>query len=59
MLTQATCKAAKGAEEVNVWVKEATRGQIPHLVDPGSPFDLVLANALYFKGVWSAPFEKR
>ena len=35
------------------------QGEIPSLLAAGTPFDAVLANALYFKGLWSHPFDKR
>ena len=45
---------------MNAWVKEQTHGMIPKLVeknDVDSTTPLVLLNALYFKGRWSAPFD--
>ena len=34
-------------------------GEIPTIQPPGFPFDAVLANALYFKGLWTHQFDKR
>jgi serine protease inhibitor len=51
--------AKKGdADAVNAWAKEATRGLIPQAVAPGTRFDLLLANAVYFKGQWERAFSK-
>ncbi len=46
---------------INYWVEKKTGGRIPILVPPGTLTPrtrLVLANAIYFKGRWAAPFEK-
>jgi serpin B len=46
------------AGEINAWVAEATRGTIPEIVGALSPDTaMVLANALYFKGRWTVPFD--
>jgi serpin B len=46
---------------MNAWVSEMTRGRIPGIVaGPISPETyLYLANAVYFKGGWSVPFEAK
>lgn len=44
---------------INRWVEEATRGRISEIVrarDLGPLTRLILANAVYFKGNWAAPF---
>jgi serine protease inhibitor len=45
---------------INGWVSTATHGRIPSMLAPeqlrGS--DLILLNAIYFKGAWSKPFDK-
>jgi serpin B len=47
---------------VNNWASEKTHGRITHiadgLIDPTNG-RLLLANAVYFKGKWSDPFEPR
>lgn len=44
---------------VNAWVDRQTNGKISELVDRLSPeTQLLLVNAIYFKGKWSQPFEK-
>ena len=46
------------ADDVNAWAKEATRGLVPQAVAPGTRFDMLLANAVYFKGQWERGFDK-
>jgi len=45
---------------INNWVKAKTNGLIPSLFEDTLPYKTssVIANALYFKGIWSKPFEK-
>jgi len=52
-------EAARG--EINRWVAQATKDKIQNILPPGSFTDmtrLVLANAIYFKGVWAKPYDK-
>jgi serine protease inhibitor len=46
---------------MNAWANEMTHGRIPNIVSgPINPLtDLYLANAVYFKGGWFAPFEAK
>ncbi|MGA2173462.1 MAG: serpin family protein [Verrucomicrobiota bacterium] len=47
--------------EINRWVAQKTRDKIQDILPPGSVDSataLVLANAIYFKGLWGSPFEK-
>ncbi len=47
---------------INTWVMKETRDKIKDLLPPGSvtrDTRLVLTNAIYFKGDWQAPFEKK
>jgi hypothetical protein len=47
-------------EEINSWVSDATKGLIPSILPPRSVhclIRLVLANAIYLKGMWSVPFS--
>lgn len=63
---QASLKLADfrtGAEaarrEINGWVAQKTKDKIKDILPPGSLDEatrLVLANAIYFKGVWAEPF---
>ncbi|KAL5705081.1 NADH:ubiquinone reductase (H(+)-translocating) [Ranunculus cassubicifolius] len=53
-------KAVEVAYEVNSWAAEETRGLIEEILPSGSVDSLtrlVLANALYFKGVWDDKFD--
>jgi serpin B len=47
--------------EINRWVAQKTKDKIKDILPPGSLTDLtrlVLANAIYFKGVWTKPYDK-
>ena len=55
-LTQA--EAARG--EINQWVAQKTKDKIQNILPPGSLTNLtrlVLANAIYFKGIWAKPYD--
>lgn len=46
---------------INAWVDRETKHKIPELFDSGSldgSTRMVLANAIYFKGLWRHPFKK-
>jgi serine protease inhibitor len=48
--------------EVNTWVSEQTKGKIPGLLAPEGDYShtlLVVVNAIYFKGAWTAPFDPK
>jgi len=52
-------EAARG--EINDWVAQKTRDKIQNILPSGSlggMTRLVLANAIYFKGVWATPYDK-
>lgn len=48
-------------KRINNWVKDATNGKIDKMVDGPLDENLVamLLNALYFKGDWKYPFDKK
>ncbi|XP_071677250.1 putative serpin-Z8 [Lolium perenne] len=53
-------EAARG--QINAWVANATRNLIDSVFGPGSITRLtrvVLGNAIYFKGKWDEPFNKK
>jgi len=53
---------AAAAELINQWVSQKTAGKIQNIVpSEGVSKDtgLVVANAVYFKGVWESPFKKK
>jgi serpin B len=62
MLLLDFAQAEAASREINQWVAQQTNDKIKGLVPPGA-LDaltrLVLTNAVYFKGDWVAPFEKR
>jgi serine protease inhibitor len=53
-------EAAAAAAEINQWASDQTHGRITGIADGViTPYtDLVLANAIYFKGKWKDPFDK-
>ncbi len=47
--------------EINDWVDHKTKGKITDLIQPGvlnPATQLVLVNAIYFKGQWAKEFAK-
>ena len=49
------------AAEINEWASHETRGRITDIIDPAGFLPLtrlILANAIYFKGIWSQPFRE-
>ena len=57
----AAARPLASAAEVNAWVAAATRDKITSIIDEGVARQaaLVLVNAIYFKGLWQAAFDKR
>jgi serpin B len=54
-------QADAAREQINQWVAQNTRDRIKNILPPGGLDDLtrlVLANAIYFKGAWTKPFDK-
>nr|XP_025853362.1 plasminogen activator inhibitor 2 [Vulpes vulpes] len=54
--------AEETRKKINFWVKTQTKGKIPDLLPEGSvdgDTKMVLVNAVYFKGKWKTPFEKK
>jgi len=50
---------AAAADRINAWVAEKTRGRIPRLLEaPDTNTRLILINTIYFKGLWSFPFDR-
>jgi len=49
------------ADSINKWVSEKTKGNINKVIENISKKDdiLFLINAIYFKGKWTKPFEKK
>ncbi|PNI69694.1 SERPINB10 isoform 4, partial [Pan troglodytes] len=54
--------AEEARKKINSWVKTQTKGKISNLLPEGSvdgDTRMVLVNAVYFKGKWKTPFEKK
>ncbi|XP_006837606.1 PREDICTED: plasminogen activator inhibitor 2 [Chrysochloris asiatica] len=54
--------AEEARQKINSWVKTQTKGKIPNLLPEGSVDEetrMVLVNAVYFKGKWKTPFQKK
>ncbi|XDB64041.1 hypothetical protein AB1E18_017358 [Capra hircus] len=54
--------AEDARKKINSWVKTQTKGKIPNLLPEGSvdaDTKMVLVNAIYFKGRWKTPFQKK
>jgi serine protease inhibitor len=50
----------QAADHINAWVKEKTHGKIPEIIKRlARNTVLVLTDAVYFKGRWSVPFDKK
>jgi serpin B len=48
------------AQKINDWCSDHTHGKVPKMVQP--PLDanrLILLDAIYFKGDWTVPFDKK
>lgn len=56
-------ECAEGArKKINFWVETQTKGKVLNLLPEGSVDSetrMVLVNAVYFKGKWKTPFEKK
>jgi serpin B len=52
--------AKDGTDVINSWVSEKTHQKIPKLFDPflAPNTRLVIANAIYFNGTWTIPFDE-
>jgi serpin B len=54
--------AERARQTINAWVEKETNAKIQELLKPDSLNEttrLVLTNAVYFKGDWESPFQKR
>ena len=54
-----TADGAAGADTINQWVSESTRGLVPTIVDEGVVRDqeLILVNTVYLQADWLQPFS--
>lgn len=53
LCVQAEAQQAESVDVINAWADRVTKGLIKVAVPPGTPFDVVLTNAVYFKVVLS------
>lgn len=56
-----TTGAEAARARINAWVADQTKDKIRDVLPPGSldaATRLVLANAIYFKGLWAVPYDK-
>uniref|UniRef100_A0A0D3HJW0 Serpin domain-containing protein n=1 Tax=Oryza barthii TaxID=65489 RepID=A0A0D3HJW0_9ORYZ len=53
-------KPGEAVNQINAWARKATNKLIDTVIDGGLPADteVVVANAVYFKGKWKDPFTK-
>jgi serpin B len=54
--------AAAACKIINSWVEDQTQDKIKDLIRPGMiqpPPELILTNAIYFKGAWQSPFHEQ
>jgi serpin B len=54
-------QAEAATAEINNWVAQETQNKIQNILSPGtldSLTHIVLANAIYFKGLWTLPFAQ-
>ena len=59
-VTNLDFKNPHSARIVNEWVRRKTNGKIDSIMDTIPPEQvLLLINAIYFKGLWAKPFDKK
>ncbi|MBX3119390.1 MAG: serpin family protein [Fimbriimonadaceae bacterium] len=57
-VTNLDFKAPEATKTINSWVNENTGEKIPKIVEELDPdAKMMLVNAVYFKGLWSTPFD--
>ena len=58
---QITISSNEASKKINEWVKKATNAKIDKMVDDPLDSNLValVLNAIYFKGHWTYPFDKK
>ena len=56
---EASIQTLKSVSQVNSWCNAKTHGKIKKILDSlDGNIKMILLNAVYFKGLWSIPFEK-
>lgn len=51
------CTENQLPEKVNAWVSQKTKGHIDRILSDGETGEFAFLNCLYFKGIWTVPFE--
>lgn len=54
---KATVSQLLSVNQVNDWCSAKTNGKISHIIDSISNVDLIILNAVYFKGIWLNKFN--
>lgn len=59
-LSSVNFETPESADTINQWASDSTRGKITGVVSFPFPVhtEMILANAIYFKGDWAEPFDK-
>jgi hypothetical protein len=55
---QAEVQSVSSVAPINAWAEKVTNGMIKQVVPPGLPFNMIITNAVYFKGLWEYAFDK-
>ncbi|WIA14032.1 hypothetical protein OEZ85_002591 [Tetradesmus obliquus] len=50
-------KAVNSSDPINAWARDKTGGRISQAVPPGTPFDLIVTNTVYFRAAWQFGFD--
>jgi serine protease inhibitor len=58
ILLQAEVQAVSSAAPINAWAARVTNGLITKAVPPDVEFNMIITNAVYFKGLWEYAFDK-
>lgn len=56
-ITNLDFESLEASKVINSWVSDRTQGKIPQIMDGLEGSILLLANALWFKGLWSQSFD--
>jgi serine protease inhibitor len=55
---QAEVQAVTSVAPINAWAAKVTNGMITQAVPPNTEFNMIITNAVYFKGLWEYGFDK-
>lgn len=58
MQFNAEVQSVSSVAPINAWAEKVTNGMIKQVVPPGLPFNMIITNAVYFKGLWEYAFDK-